>query len=68
MAFPSLSFPSKHKNPVDTAGLICPPECLQVRIKAANKDAATKKSDPLEELIPWAKIMVPTNSKIKIFQ
>jgi hypothetical protein len=39
-----------------------------VRIRAAKRDAATRKSDPLEELIPCAKIMVPTNSKIRIFQ
>jgi len=52
IAYPSGSSPSRHKKPVETAGLICPPECLQVRIKAANKEAATKKSDPFEELIP----------------
>lgn len=47
---------------------MCPPECLQVRRRAANNDKATKKSDPYEELIPWAKTAVPTNSKTKIFQ
>lgn len=68
MDYPLASPPSKHKNPVDTAGFKCPPECLQEKISPANNEAATRRSDPLEEMIPWAKIIVPKNSKIRIFQ